>query len=66
MLFEFCQRDLGAAALLATDERGSITVEYTVLLSFVAVGCALAVAGLGTPLVRAFLAQQVWLLLAIP
>lgn len=66
MLFDCCQRDLSAPALLATDERGSVTVEYTVLLGFVAVGCALAVVGLGTPLVRAFLAQERWLLLAVP
>jgi len=47
-------------------DRGSITVEYTVLLSFVAVGCALAVMSLGAPLVRAFMAQETWLLMAIP
>lgn len=50
----------------AADEHGTITVEYAVLLSLVAVGCALATVTLGTPLVRLFLAQELWLLLAVP
>ncbi|MGE5786857.1 MAG: Flp family type IVb pilin [Myxococcales bacterium] len=48
------------------DDRGSISVEYAVLLSLVAVGCSLAVVALGAPLVRMFMAQQVWILLGIP
>lgn len=47
-------------------ERGSVTVEYTVLLVLVALGTALATKSLGPSLVRAFLAQQTWLLLAVP
>jgi Flp pilus assembly pilin Flp len=50
----------------AFDDRGSITVEYTVLLCLVAVSCSLAVVGLGAPLVRMFVAQELWLMLAVP
>ena len=46
--------------------RGSITVEYAVLLATVAVGCALAIAGLGVPLFRMYLAHRAWLLLPMP
>ncbi|HKO48581.1 MAG TPA: hypothetical protein VJV79_12705 [Polyangiaceae bacterium] len=46
--------------------RGSITVEYAVLLTTVAVGCALAIAGLGAPLLRMYLAHRAWLLLPMP
>jgi len=48
------------------DDRGSVTVEYTVLLVLVSLVTALAVAGLGPSLVRMFLAQETWLLLAVP
>jgi hypothetical protein len=48
------------------NDRGTITVEYTVLLCLVAVGCSLAVASLGVALVRMFLVQECWLLLAVP
>ena len=48
------------------DDRGSVTAEYAVLLGLVAVGCSLAVIALGAPLVRMFLAQEVWLLLGVP
>ena len=50
----------------AFDERGSVMVEYTVLLSVVAVGLCLALAALGVPLVRMYLSQQTWLLLPFP
>lgn len=50
----------------AFDDSGSIMVEYTVLLCLVAVGCSLAVVALGAPLVRLYMAQQVWLMLAVP
>ena len=52
-------------ALLLSDQ-GTVTLEYAVLLCVVAVGCSLAVIGLGAPLVRAFLVQESWLLLAVP
>jgi Flp pilus assembly pilin Flp len=41
-------------------------VEYTVLLCLVSVGCVLAMVALGAPLVQMFMAQETWLLLAIP
>jgi len=50
---------------LSHDERGSVTVEYTVLLVLVALGTAMATRALGPSLVRAFLAQQTWLLLGL-
>jgi hypothetical protein len=46
-------------------DRGSVTVEYTVLLVLVALGTALATKAIGPSLVRAFLAQQTWLLLGL-
>lgn len=48
------------------DERGSIMVEYAMLLSLVAIGCAAATFALGVPLVKLFMAQEVWLALAVP
>ena len=51
---------------LEADERGSITVEYAVLLATVALGCALAIAALGVPLFRMYLAHRAWLLLPMP
>ncbi len=47
-------------------QRGAVTVEYVVLLSTVAVGLALAVVGLGVPLVRAYLEQTAVLALPVP
>jgi len=48
------------------DERGSVMVEYAVLLSVVAVVLSLAVVALGVPLLRMYLTQQTWLLLPLP
>jgi len=48
------------------DERGSVTVEYTVILALVAIGLAFAVASLGPALVRAYVARETWLLLPFP
>ena len=48
------------------DERGIVTVEYTVLLTRVAIGCVLGVAALGIPLVRMFEMQTAWLFLPFP
>jgi len=50
----------------AFDEAGSIMVEYTVLLSVVAVGLCFAIAALGVPLIRMYLSQKTWLLLPFP
>lgn len=51
---------------LTRDERGSIYVEYVVLLSCVAIGLAAAVAGLGEALFSTFAARETWLLLPFP
>ena len=48
------------------DERGVVSVEYTVLLVLVALVCAFAVAALGIPLVRMFETQTAWLFLRLP
>lgn len=56
---------LGRASLWA-DQVGSITAEYAILLSTVAVGCALAIGRLGVPLFRMYLAHRAWLLLPMP
>jgi hypothetical protein len=55
-----------ARLALSADCRGSITVEYAVLLVTVAVGCALAIGALGVPLLRMYLAHRAWLLLPMP
>ncbi|HEX4477071.1 MAG TPA: hypothetical protein VH142_18400 [Polyangiaceae bacterium] len=47
-------------------DRGTVTVEYVVLLSMVAVGAALLIAGVGGPLLSLFRLQRDWLLLPIP
>jgi Flp pilus assembly pilin Flp len=51
---------------ISSDSRGSVTVEYTVLLVLVAMSCALAMVTLGAPLVRMFATYQTWLLLPFP
>ena len=61
-----CSDSSRARLGLCGDSRGSITVEYAVLLAMVAVGCALAIAGLGVPLFRMYLAHRAWLLLPMP
>jgi Flp pilus assembly pilin Flp len=48
------------------NERGSVFVEYTVLLAIVALVCAFATAALGVPLVRMFEMQTAWLFLPFP
>lgn len=48
------------------DVRGSVTVEYTVLLVLVTLGAAAAVLAIGPSLVRMFLAQRTWLSLGVP
>jgi Flp pilus assembly pilin Flp len=47
-------------------ERGSVQVEYVVVLVLVAVVVAGAIAGLGLPLLRHFHAQVAWLMLPVP
>jgi len=48
------------------DNRGSIMVEYAVLLTLVAIGLALAMVSLGVPLVRMYLNQRTVLMLPFP
>jgi hypothetical protein len=48
------------------DERGSVFVEYVMLLCLVALACAGAVVATGVPLVRMFVMRQTWLLLPFP
>jgi len=51
---------------VVASERGSVTVEYAVLLTLVSLGCVFAVIGLGVPLVRMYEATQIWLRLPLP
>ena len=51
---------------LIRNERGVVSVEYTVLLVVVALVCVFAVAALGVPLVRMFEARTAWLFLPFP
>ena len=51
---------------LGSDERGSLSTEYAVLLVLVSVVGALALVSAGTPLVKMFLFRQTWLLLPFP
>ncbi len=51
---------------LASDARGTVFVEYVVLLTLVAVTGAVAIASVGLPLLRLFQAQLAWLTLPIP
>jgi Flp pilus assembly pilin Flp len=51
---------------LIADERGGVTVEYTVLLVLVALSGAVAMMTLGAPLLRMLWTYQTWLLLPFP
>lgn len=55
-----------AIAGVVVGERGSVTVEYAVLLGVVSIGCMFAIVGLGVPLVRMYHASQAWLMLPVP
>ncbi len=52
--------------VIARHDRGSVMVEYAVLLTIVALGVALATMALGVPLMRMYLSQRTWLLLPFP
>jgi Flp pilus assembly pilin Flp len=47
-------------------ERGTVMVEYVVLLTTVAIGLTIAVVGLGVPLVRMYVGQTEQLSLPFP
>ncbi|MDD9934861.1 MAG: hypothetical protein OXT09_14725 [Myxococcales bacterium] len=51
---------------LLRDQRGAVTVEYTVVLGLAAIGAAVAVIGLGALLLQLFQFQQAVLLLPFP
>lgn len=53
-------------SVLPSDARGTVTVEYTVLLVLVAMTCVAAMVAIGAPLVRMFETYQTWLLLPFP
>jgi Flp pilus assembly pilin Flp len=48
------------------DQRGTVTVEYVVVLTLVSVGVVAALAGLGVPLVRTYLTQTAWIIAPFP
>lgn len=49
-----------------SDDRGSVTIEYVVLLVAVSLGVVIAMAGLGAPLVRMFRTLEIWIGLPFP
>ncbi|HEX2880383.1 MAG TPA: hypothetical protein VHO25_12700 [Polyangiaceae bacterium] len=51
---------------LLRDRRGTVTVEYVVVLTLVSLGVVVAMAGLGVPLVRTYLSQTAWLIAPLP
>ncbi|MDX2051709.1 MAG: hypothetical protein SFV15_04905 [Polyangiaceae bacterium] len=51
---------------LAWDERGSVFVEYVVVLTVFSLVCVAALVAVGLPLLRHFQAQMAWLLLPVP
>ncbi len=51
---------------MITDSRGSVFVEYVVVLTFVALAAAGAVVACGVPLLELFRAQVLWLSLPFP
>jgi Flp pilus assembly pilin Flp len=52
--------------MLLDDQRGTVTVEYVIVLCLVSIGAALAVIALGTLLLELFHYQQALLVLPFP
>jgi Flp pilus assembly pilin Flp len=52
--------------LLLRDTRGTVMVEYVIVLALVSVGASLALIGLGTELLQLFRYQEAVLLLPFP
>ena len=48
------------------DDRGSVFIEYVLVLALVAVGATAAIALVGKGLVALFIFQEAWLLLPFP
>ncbi len=51
---------------LLLNSRGSIMVEYAVLLTGVSLGVALSIVALGVPLMSMYMSQRTWVLLPYP
>lgn len=51
---------------LLRDRRGTVTVEYVVVLTLVSLGVVAALAGLGVPLVRTYLTQTAYVIVPFP
>jgi Flp pilus assembly pilin Flp len=51
---------------ITESERGSVMVEYAVLLTVVAMAVAFATVALGIPLTSMYFSQRTWLLLPYP
>jgi len=51
---------------LRADDRGSVSVEYIVVLTLVSLAAVAAMVALGAPLVSTYLAQTAWLIAPIP
>jgi Flp pilus assembly pilin Flp len=49
-----------------SDDRGSVTIEYVVLLVAVSLGVVVAMGALGAPLVRMFRTLEIWIGLPFP
>ncbi|HLV67493.1 MAG TPA: hypothetical protein VKY73_16840 [Polyangiaceae bacterium] len=56
----------GRSVPLLRDQRGTVFVEYLVVLSLVAIGAAAATVACGVPLLELYRAQVAWLGLPIP
>lgn len=54
------------AHLTPLDERGSVMVEYVILLTLVSIVAATATVNLGPPLVRWYELQRVFILVGVP
>lgn len=51
---------------LLSDCRGSVTVEYVVVLTLVSVVAVAAMVGIGVPLVQTYLTQTAWIVAPFP
>lgn len=61
-----CTRMRPALTCLSNDSRGSVTVEYVVVLTLVSVLAVAAMVGLGVPLVQTYLTQTAWIVAPFP
>ncbi|HTM44301.1 MAG TPA: hypothetical protein VL137_05065 [Polyangiaceae bacterium] len=61
-----CRQGSPSTALSRGRERGTVTVEYVVVLTLVSLGVVAALVAVGVPLVRTYSAQVAWLVTPIP